>query len=192
MARRKIRKAAVIAPAAEGWGKLGQLHPGRFFLDTWRRIDDEAAAERAARAEAGLGYDYRPLIALVTGAVCLTLMEYWGSSRTFRDLIEVLEVDITQAGIWEVFGPESSHSGKSLMDFSWWAGWRVLGYFVLPVLVLKLARQSVREHGLETRGFAEHAWIYGFFYCIVLVLVVIASFFGDFSEYYPFYKLADR
>jgi membrane protease YdiL (CAAX protease family) len=68
----------------------------------------------------------------------------------------------------------------------------VLGYLAIPIVALKLTGQSVREHGLETRGFSQHAWIYGLFYCIVLVLVVIVSFFGDFSEYYPFYKLADR
>jgi membrane protease YdiL (CAAX protease family) len=197
MARRKPKKGAEIAVAAppvvaEGWGKLGELHPRRFFLDTWKRIDREAAAERAARAEAGLGYDHRPLIALVTGATFLTLMEYWGSSRTFRDLIDAFQIDVTQNEFWETWGPESSHTGKSLMDFAWWAGWRVLGYALLPMLVLKLSGQKIRDHGLETKGFSEHAWIYGFFYCIVLVLVVIVSFFGDFSDYYPFYKLADR
>jgi len=60
---------------------------------------------------------------------------------------------------------------------------------VVPALVVRLAwRESLREHGLETRGFLEHAWIYGLGYGVVLACVVFVALYDrHFREYYPFY-----
>ena len=48
-----------------------------------------------------------------------------------------------------------------LLEFTWWAGWRVLGCLVLPALVLLAMRERVRDYGLSFAGLREHAWIYG-------------------------------
>lgn len=169
--------------------RLDQLKPARFFLETWRRMDDEARQARVARAKAGLGWDWHPILALCAGAVCLTLMEYFGGSRTFDKLLDSLHGDALEPTFWS--GLAASPFSR-LYEFAWWSGWRVLGYLLIPSAVILLTRQRWRDQGLRTRGFSEHAWIYGVAYCIVLVCVVIVSYTAEFSEYYPFYKLATR
>jgi membrane protease YdiL (CAAX protease family) len=81
-----------------------------------------------------------------------------------------------------------------LADFGWWSAWRVLGYFLIPALTVKLIfREKLRDHGLETRGFAEHAWIYALAYLVVLIgVVLVANYDPHFQRYYPFYGLASR
>ncbi len=174
------------APPKPKLTRLQQLHPKRFFLETWQAMDREAAEERAARKRDGKGYDYRPLVVLCAGAVFLTLMEYFGMSRTYVGFVERLSdgdnfwAQLSDSQYWR------------LSQYGWWAGCRVLGYFVLPALTLKAMGQNIDEYGLETKGFSEHAWIYAFSYGIVFICVVCVSFTEEFSTYYPFYKLARR
>jgi membrane protease YdiL (CAAX protease family) len=180
---------------------LDELHFGRFFLDTWKQMDEEARLERAARRAEGKGWDYRPLVALVGGAVMLTLMEYYGSNPTLVRIAIAMDEGAREPTLWteihECFSgrapfycEESSYA--RLLGFVWWSGWRVLGYLVVPALLVKLTGQRIRDQGLETKGFMEHAWIYAFAYSIVFVCVVIVSYTDEFSSYYPFYKLATR
>ncbi|MCA9583196.1 MAG: hypothetical protein KC416_15460, partial [Myxococcales bacterium] len=168
--------------------RLAELHPRRFFLETWTRMDEEAEAERAERRSRGLGYDYRPVWVLSIGAVLLTAMEYLGGSATLFSAAHALE---TRGFPEPVSFLESSSFGR-LAEFVWWAGWRVLGYFVVPVILLKLLGERVRDHGLSFAGFRSHAWIYVLAYAVVLVCVVIVSHTDEFSTYYPFYKLSSR
>ncbi len=170
-------------------GKLAQLHPRHFFLDTWRQMDREAALEREQRAESGKGYDFRPLVALLLGAVCLSLMEYFGGSRALYDLLEKLRNGSEPDSLWHTL-PNSPFFG--LVRYVWWSGWRVLGYMAIPIVAIWIMRGRVRDHGLATKGFWEHAWIYGLAYLVVLVCVVVVSFSGEFSSYYPFYKQSSR
>ncbi len=196
--------------------RLDQLHPARFFLDTWKQMDEEARAERLERRKTGAGWDYRPVLALCLGAVCLSAMEYFGGSRTLdRVVLDMLERDAFGFAAWVDAtlnpGSETDVLYRSMADdpdalmvmvrhwewwklagFAWWSGWRVLGYFVIPAVAVKLSREKVRDQGLSTRGFSQHAWIYAVAFCIVFVCVVIVSYTDEFSEYYPFYKLATR
>jgi membrane protease YdiL (CAAX protease family) len=81
-----------------------------------------------------------------------------------------------------------------LMGFAWWSAFRVLGYFVVPALVVVLVfKERIRDHGLETKGFFEHAWIYAISYVVVLVCVIlVARHDAHFQTYYPFYGHASR
>ena len=175
--------------------KLRELN----FLAVWRELDREAAADRAAREARGeRGYDWAPLVVFTSGAVFLALMEYYGHKphmvRLFEDLhpahpgppdhwIDHLRVSAFM-----------SHRGPTgLIGFAWWSLWRVLGFFLLPALVIKLVlRERIVDYGLQTRGFLEHAWIYAGAFVVVLVLVVTVSYEESFQTYYPFYDLASR
>lgn len=171
--------------------RFSELHPRRFFLETWRQLDEEAALERAANGDR---YDYGPLAAFALGAVFLVLMDdhYLGGSRALTRTLAFFSPNAVELG-GQIYLPIHNSPFFRLIEFTWWAGWRVLGYFVFPVLVIKLVlRERIRDYGLETKGFSEHAWIYGVFYCIVLIGVVGVSFTAEFSTYYPFYKLASR
>lgn len=181
--------------------KLQELNPKRFFYDTWKEIDREAAAERAAREAAGkTGYDWRPLVVFATGAVFLALMEYFGHAPTLHAIVGAFPraedgdgfFDVLQrSAFWE---PPFPNRPRGLTDFVWWSGWRVLGFFLLPAIVVKLVlRERLSDYGLSTAGFLRHAWIYVVFFGIVLVAVVVVSFEEDgFQSYYPFYKHASR
>ncbi len=195
--------AYVLLVAVVARKKLVELHPRRFFLDTWREVDREATAARAAREAAGLGYDWRPIVAYLAAAVVLTLQEYFGDRTAFNALVSRGFV-IEWGG-----GPNApaTHHLQLLKPMTWaqdprwnelygliyWSFTRSLGYFIIPVLVMLFWRRDrLREYGLRTRGFLEHAWIYALFFGIVLVAVVIVSQTGEFSHYYSFYRDASR
>jgi membrane protease YdiL (CAAX protease family) len=169
---------------------IADLHPRRFFGDSWRLLDRVGAADREARAAAGLGWDGRPLVALVVGALMLTAMEYVGHRPTFLALVDRLADTGPSAAFWLELRLSRF---LELAGFVWWTGWRVLGYFLVPALVVKVAfKDTLRAYGLETRGVARHLWVYGLFFALVLVGVVVVSYTSEFSTYYPFYKQAHR
>ena len=166
--------------------KLSELHPRRFFLETWRDIDREAEEERRENAS----YDFHPMIALATGAIFLTLMEYFGHRGTLQNILDWMR---NRDSSRELADAIRYSRYSELYDFVWWSGCRVLGYFIGPVLVVKLIfRERLRDHGLETRGFLSHAWIYAICYAVVLCCVVVVSQNPEFTDYYPFYKSASR
>lgn len=173
--------------------RIATLHPKHFFLDTWRELDREAALDREARVRSGK-YDYRPMIALCVGAVCLAIMEYFGHATNFHDVLDVLDPPGR-------IGPPTSLAGQladsqfvELGEFAWWSAFRVLGYLLIPALLVRYGfRERIRDSGLETKGFREHAWIYGLSYVVVLVCVIfVARNDEHFRTYYPFYHRANR
>lgn len=171
---------------------LGELSPKKFFGETWKDLDEEASEERGRRRKRNMPYDMRPLIAMVTAAMCLTAMEYFGHRSTMLELIDAMDPPegAQHFGFWANL---RTSQYSRLYEFVWWSGWRVLGYFIIPAIVVKSAmRERVRDHGLSIKGIREHGWMYGLFFAVVLVGVVGVSFTPDFAEYYPFYKQASR
>jgi membrane protease YdiL (CAAX protease family) len=165
--------------------KLAELHPRAFFLETWQQMDREAAEERAAREAAGLGYDWRPIIALLASAVLLTLMEYIGNRHWLDEWI-TRDQPLQWARDWR----RSPHHER--LSWAWWAGWRVLGYFLLPMILVRLYGERVRDQGLSTKGLREHLWLYVLCYLVVAVCVLFVSRSPEFVNYYPFYKGANK
>ena len=162
-------------------------------VDSWRTLDAEAAA---LRHERGGRWDPRPAIAYVTGAVFLVLMEYWGMPEDFAATVEWLaEQERAGALDTETFRNLPQSPFWELMHHGWWAGWRVLGFFVLPVLVIALTPgERVRDQHLV--GSAAEAPSLAPFYLVGLgvavVLLAAVSFSAGFQETYPFYRQASR
>jgi membrane protease YdiL (CAAX protease family) len=157
-----------------------------FFRGTWRLIDEEALRERAAILAKGK-MDPRPMVALVLCGLILAMQEYYGG-RIFFD---------QQAFPWiakHLAIPNATLvKYDELYGFGWWAGTRIGGY-VLPFFVWKIffRKDSILDLGLRTRGFFDHAWIYGLFLSIVLPAMLVVANQPDFGSYYPFYKNATR
>jgi len=171
--------------------RLAELHPRRFFLDTWAEIQasceaerDQEAAERPSRARPGrkprraaaskVAVSLRPLLIFVASAIFLTLMEYYGGRETF-----------------EKYFPEAARDPRrvELYRLAFWASARMVGYGVLPaLLVLLLPGERLADYGLRFRGFARHLWIYVVLFLLVLPLIVFVSFHHEFQTYYPFLK----
>jgi membrane protease YdiL (CAAX protease family) len=159
-----------------------------FFKKTWRELDLDAQKSRGeilARGEV----DKRPFVALALCAVVLTMQEYYGG-RVFFDQV---------VGPWLQRLDAASHPWVNwhrydeLYGYAWWAVTRIGGY-LSPFLVWKIAfrTDSLRDLGLRTKGFFDHAWIYGLFLAVVLPAMLVVSRSPDFGSYYPFYKSASR
>lgn len=175
---------------------LRELHPKRFFLETWQRLDEEAAELRAERKAAGKGYDYRPLWAFAWGAVCLTLMEYFGMPRTFQ---AILEWGAELEGGWfrslcRAIDPEYDGPRQwwEFLNHAYWAAWRVLGFLILPLPAIWLTKERFRDQFFSTKGFRDKLWIYVLSFLVVFVCVVVVSYTEGFRTYYPFYKQCHR
>jgi membrane protease YdiL (CAAX protease family) len=146
----------------------------RYVLGTWRDLDAEGDAERAAL---GGRFDPRPLAVLVAVCVGITLQEYVGDRGVFR----------------EHFAALSDGRYGELLSFVWWTFWRFFGYVVVPIVaILALPGERLRDYYLSPKGFLKKLWIYVGLFLIVLPAVVVASRTPAFSQTYPFYKMAHR
>ncbi|HEX4421959.1 MAG TPA: type II CAAX endopeptidase family protein [Kofleriaceae bacterium] len=146
----------------------------RFSIDQWRAIDAETV-----RAEDGSDAgqtSLQVLMVLITVAGMLTLQEYLGGHDTYERLFPR-----TASTYWELRG------------YAWWAGWRVLGYVIIPMLVLAcMPGQRILDYHISLRGVVRHLWIYAALFGAVLPMVLLASTTPAFRETYPFYRLANR
>ena len=154
------------------------------LVDSWRLLNAEAQQERAREVVQGSGktaYDLRPLVVLCTTAVCLTLIEYFGDRGTYSKFITAWANTFFHSRYYE------------LSTYAYWTGSRVVGYVLLPwLVVLLMPGERIRDHGLTTKGLFKHVWIYGVLFAIVLPAVVMVSYTKGFQHTYPFYKLAAR
>ena len=112
------------------------------------------------------------------------------SERRARDaLIVVVLILVAQ---YHVGDRHSFHrlfpAGSELGAYTFWACTKVVGYLVLPLVVVAAWRQRPAEIGLGLGRTLEHWKIYFGFYLLVLPLVVAASYTSDFQSTYPFYR----
>jgi membrane protease YdiL (CAAX protease family) len=160
-----------------------------FFRKTWRQLDEDAQKHRAEILADGKT-DLRPLVAMVTCALILTLQEYFGQRNFFEEVIRpaMAKYELTHVNAFRLVRYDE------LYGFGWWVLTRVTGYVFIPFSVYKLffRKDSLLDLGLRTKGFFEHAWIYGLFLAVVLPALLIVSREPDFGSYYPFYKLSSR
>ena len=162
---------------------LGRLL-GRTLVHSWRVLNQEARDEQARDVIANSGvkkFDYRPLIVLCAAAVSLTLIEYYGGRSTYSKFIHAVR------------GGFFHHRYYELSTFAYWTGARVIGYVVLPwLVVLFMPGERIRDYGMSFKGLWKHLWIYVLLFLVVLPSLVMVSFAPAFQNTYPFYKLAAR
>ena len=136
-----------------------------------------AAEASAAAAPAAAPFDFRPLVILVTVAVCLTLQEYIGEREFFR----------------QQFPSLAAGGYGELRSYAWWSSWRFIGYVVIPsVVVLCLPGMRLGDTYVSLRQFRRHYRIYVVLFLLVLPFVIGAAQFRAFYYTYPFYKWANR
>jgi hypothetical protein len=149
----------------------------RLFVATWARIDREAAEERA-RFFGGRDHrlDLRAIGVLTLTALVMIFQEYYGDRPTFESCFHRLEG-------WRYYG---------LSAFVWWSGAKLVGYLIVPALLVKALGGRLSDFGLSLRGASRHLWIYGLLFACVAPVVIAASFTRPFLNTYPFYRLAAR
>jgi membrane protease YdiL (CAAX protease family) len=161
----------------------------RFFRGTWRELDAEATRHRSLLLSEERS-DYRPLVALALCAFILTMQWYYGGRPTYDQAVHPIlaRLDVTHPRIMKLAKYDELYS------FAWWSLTRVAGYVVVPLFVWTIAfpEDSILDMGMRTRGFFQHAWIYGLFLLIVLPAMLLVSRQPDFGSYYPFYAESSR
>jgi len=141
-------------------------------IDQWRAIDAETARDPGEAGTTSVSV----LAIVVTVAASLAMQEYFGSPEVFARLV-----------------PLGGGSNWELLGFVWWSGWRVAGYVVVPVLVLRcLPGQRLADYHISLRNFGKHLWIYAVLFALVAPAVLIASTSESFRQLYPFYRMANR
>lgn len=146
-------------------------------VDSWRRLDREAAEERE-RAPAG-GYDWRPFVILTTSVVVIALQEYFGSRLFYQEHVAP--------------PPEDGGDYYLLGTYGWWTAWRVGGYALIPALVIwAMPGERLRDYYIGFGRLGRHWWIYAGLFLLILPAVLYAATLGEFTETYPFYAYANR
>lgn len=166
--------------------RFASLHPKRLFGETWAAADERAFAEKARRKAEGLGTDWRPFWAMVLAGCVLTFLRYVGVTDGY---IRFMAEDETDAA-WQAVmaAPDFYFDSKA-----WWAGWRMIGYVVVPGLFIKFVmKERISDYGLSLKGVKDHAWIYGLGFGIVVIAVFFVSFDTAFQNKYPMYENAGR
>jgi membrane protease YdiL (CAAX protease family) len=144
----------------------------RLSIDQWRAIDAETERDPQDAGRTSL----RVLIVLLTVAASLTLQEYLGGHDTYERLF-----------------PRDGSTYWELRGFAWWSGWRLVGYVIIPMLVLAcLPGERIRDYHISPRGFFKHLWVYAVLFAAVLPAVLAASTTQAFRHTYPFYRMANR
>jgi membrane protease YdiL (CAAX protease family) len=149
----------------------------RFLLAPWRRIALEAADERRASGFDAGKIDWRVPGALVLVALIAVFQWYMGDRDFFA---AVFKKRYGNAYYYE------------LGSYAWWTGAKLVGYILVPLVVLLLARVRLSEANTSARGVAKHLPTYALLYALVLPVVYLASRTHAFQTTYPFYKLAGR
>jgi membrane protease YdiL (CAAX protease family) len=137
--------------------------------EQWRAIDRESSPPpRLSHVHV--------LAVMLTCAVSLTVQDYVGGADRYE--------------AW--FPYDGSHYWE-LKAFVWWSGWRVLGYVVLPMLVIAcLPGERIRDYYISFRGFWRHLWIYVAMFVAFSPIVLVALEADSFRQTYPFYRMANR
>jgi hypothetical protein len=128
----------------------------------------------AHRETGGAGFDARVPAALLTCALSVTLINYYGQASQFAAWFPSL-----CEGEW-----------ADLPARLWWLAVRIVGYALLPLVVARAAGVGAGDLGLRAAGLRRQLWIFAAMYATVLPLVVLASYGRGFQRTYPLYKLA--
>lgn len=164
-----------------GWNDLGR----RYVVEPWRAADVCAEREARRRRKSDRAPDWRPLGFIILAGAILIALRYAGNSRVFTEL----------AREWAADDPEWRRIVNSpQVDYYahlWWAGFRVVGYFVIPAFFVHFVlREPLLDHGLGTGQTKEHGHLYVLATLVVLACVVVVSFDAEFQRKYPLYELA--
>src|SRR5688572_22269635 len=99
-------------------------HPLRWLGNFWQQIHLEYVDRE-------LKWDYRAVVMLLTAAVSLSCQEFLGDRNTFVQM-NFLPV---------------KHPSWEIWYFVWWSGWRVLGFLIVPsIVVMCMPGERLRDY----------------------------------------------
>ncbi|HRJ51772.1 MAG TPA: CPBP family intramembrane metalloprotease [Candidatus Thiothrix moscowensis] len=161
------------------------------FLNVLQEIHQESVDRAPLRQPTGQ-WDSRPAIALMVIAICLLMLHYLKFATTYQVSLAgwfSLTADNPQLALQQF----RNQPFFSLLGEAWWSLWHLVCFILIPVLVIKLVfRESLANYGLGIGKLRQHFKWYLLLTLPILCFVVIVSFRDDFSNHYPFYRLANR
>ena len=164
---------------------FSHLHP-RVFAAALAAIDAEAQAESARHPASAR----RAAVALLSVAVCLLIIHYLKFETSFEAVLAWFGRQTGDAGFLR-----AARYGRyyALYTELWWGAVHLLGYVVLPALVIRfILRERVRDFGLHWGETARYARWYVLLAAPIIGFAFLVSYRQDFLDHYPFYRLAFR
>ncbi len=161
------------------------------FLELLQHIHTESFDSQDTKRGISV-WDKRPAIVLMVVALCLLMLHYFKFNTTFYAVLDLWfsqTSDNASAAIRalrrETFFP--------LMSQAWWTFWHLITFLIIPVVTIKyILKEPLSNYGLGLGKLNEHKKWYFLLVAPILCFVVIVSFREDFTNHYPFYKLAHR
>lgn len=169
--------------------RLARLDPRQFF-HAWRAIDADAQRDAASLPRELV--QRRATQALILTAVSLLLIHYLKYDSSFQQATVYVSqlLGLAPYALWA----KLANSGfGELASQLWWGLWHLIGYVLLPVLLIRgLWRERLADYGIGLGQTRAHCLGYVLLASPILLFVFLVSFRGDFSTHYPFYRLASR
>lgn len=166
----------------------------RFFTEQLQRFDTEAqneATEKAAQGVTASDESRRVWLIVGVACVCLLLVHYAKYSSNLNSILPWLDAVFSLNGdLWSSY----RHSEyRQLYGYLWWGGINLLGFIVLPMLMIRFwLKESLKDYGWQWGSTHKHWFAYLLLTVPIICFAVIASFGDDFSRHYPFYHQANR
>jgi membrane protease YdiL (CAAX protease family) len=135
--------------------------------------------------------EWRPIAMLLTVAFSLLLMHYMKYSSVLHQTL--LDLVREGGGVAQAASALLRSELYLLYQHVWWGGWLLMGYLIIPVIVIKwLYRERLSEYGFAWGDTHRYLLWYGGLAGLILTFAWFASARTDFANHYPFYRLASR
>jgi len=142
-------------------------------VEQWRRIDEDFKPGPPA-------IDARTALVLVYTAAVLIALRYFGMTGWIMQVHAASDL----FGTWPY---------PFLWPRVYWSACRLLLYFVVPALVIRLLlKERLADYGLRIDRDRRVLALYAAMFLVVFPLVYVASFGRAFQQQYPFYPHAGR
>ena len=166
---------------------LSSLHPSN-ILAALDKID-EAHPSYSLNRKQSLR---RVFIVLATVSVCLLIIHYLKYFSTFRAALGMFSEALGMPHHFYLSKLNQTQFLK-LISYAWWTFWHVLGYVLIPYLIIKyVLKTSFIDMGWQWGDTSKHWFGYVLLISPILIFIFLVSFRGDFLQHYPFYKQAHR
>ena len=137
-------------------------------------------------------WDRRPAIVLMVVAVCLLALNYLKFNTVFNHALEMLFVQFSDNPI-QSLRELKRQTFFPLLSQAWWSMLHLITFVLIPLFVIKkILKEPLSNYGLGIGELRRDIKWYLFLTLPILSFVVMVSFRDDFTNHYPFYKLAYR
>ncbi|WP_339075078.1 CPBP family intramembrane glutamic endopeptidase [Teredinibacter turnerae] len=163
------------------------LHPKNIFtaLD---EIDNTPPSYTLDRAQS-LRRIFWTLACVSVSLLIIHYLKYFSALQSFLAFVSTFQGRPENYALSQL----QKHEYFNLLRYCWWTFWHVIGYVLLPFLLICFQlKTSFVQMGWHFNDTAKHWKGYVLLISPILLFVFLVSFRPDFLHHYPFYKQAGR